>query len=82
MKKIFLSLVFVLSLACTVIKAQEGQTNLHETGRTFMRSGDVDNAILVLTRALQQDPKNVEIKKDLVMSHYYKRDYAKAKDQL
>ena len=82
MKKIFLSLVFVLSLACTVIKAQEGQTNLHETGRTFMRSGDFDNAILVLSRALQQDPKNVEIKKDLVMSHYYKRDYSKAKDLL
>ena len=81
MKKIVLSLIMALSLVCAV-KAQEGGTNLHETGRTFMRSGDFDNAILVLTRAIQQEPKNNEIRKDLVMSYYYKRDYAKAKEQL
>lgn len=82
MRKIFLSLVFILSLSGIAVNAQEGGTNLHETGRTFMRSGDFDNAILVLTRALQQEPKNIEVRKDLVMSHFYKRDYAKAKEQL
>src|SRR5215218_5541551 len=83
MKKIFFSVVVILGvLFTTIISAQEGQTNLHETGRTFMRQGDFDNAILVLTRALQQEPKNTEIRKDLVMSHFLKRDYAKAKDQV
>lgn len=83
MKKIFFSLVLVVAVICnTDVYAQEGQTNLHETGRSFMRSGDFDNAILVLTRASQQEPKNIEIRKDLVMSYFYKRDYAKAKDQL
>ena len=82
MNKIFLPLVLILSLFCTTVQAQEGEQNLHETGRTFMRSGDFDNAILVLTRALQAEPKNTEIRKDLVLSHYYKRDYAKAKEQL
>ena len=43
-----------------------------------MRSGDFDNAIIVLTRALQQDKNNLELQKDLVMSYYLKRDYAKA----
>lgn len=43
-----------------------------------MRSGDFDNAIIVLTRALQQDSKNLEMQKDLVMSYYLKRDYTKA----
>ena len=47
-----------------------------------MRQGDFDNSILVLTRALQQDPKNSEIRKDLVMSYYLKRDYAKAKENV
>jgi tetratricopeptide (TPR) repeat protein len=83
MKKIFFSLILAGTVLCGVnVYAQEGQTNLHETGRTFMRSGDFDNAILVLTRALQQEPKNIDIRKDLVMSYFYKRDYAKAKDQL
>ena len=43
-----------------------------------MRSGDFDNAIIVLIRALQQDKKNLEMQKDLVMSYYLKRDYTKA----
>ena len=81
MKKIFFFFVFSLGILVTTT-AQEGGTNLHETGRTFMRQGDFDNSILVLTRALQQDPKNTEIRKDLVMSHFLKRDYAKAKEQV
>ncbi len=51
---------------------------LHETAKNFMRSGDFDNAIIVLTRALAQDKDNLEMQKDLVMSYYLKRDYAKA----
>ena len=81
MKKIFFFFVLSLGVLVTTI-AQEGGQNLHETGRSFMRQGDFDNSILVLTRALQQDPKNSEIRKDLVMSHFLKRDYAKAKEQV
>lgn len=51
---------------------------MQETARGFMRTGDYDNAIIVLSRALQQDKKNLELQKDLVMSYYLKRDYAKA----
>ena len=82
MKKVFLSFL-LLSVLFTGIKAdaQEGE-NPHETGRTFMRSGDFDNAILVLNKALQQDSKNKDIRKDLVMAYYYKRDYSKALDNI
>lgn len=83
MKKLFLLFVLLSGLLVnSSIQAQEGEQNLHETGRTFMRQGDFDNAILVLTRAIQQDAKNVEVRKDLVMSYFYKRDYAKAKEHL
>ena len=51
---------------------------MHETAKAFMRTGDFDNAIIVLTRALQKDSKNLELQKDLVMSYYLKRDYSKA----
>lgn len=77
MKKIFL-LLLVLSVSFSVM-AQPGDPKvMHETAKTFMRSGDFDNAIIVLTRALQQDKDNLEMQKDLVMSYYLKRDYQKA----
>lgn len=71
-----LSMLFVLSTT-----AQPGATKtMHETAKTFMREGDFDNAIIVLNRALQQDTKNLEMQKDLVMCYYMKRDYSKALD--
>jgi Tfp pilus assembly protein PilF len=79
--KYFFLLAFTVSGFLFQAKAQE-QQNLHETGRSFMKQGDFDNAIIVLNRALEQDPKNVEIQKDVVLSYYYKRDYTKARDQL
>ena len=45
-----------------------------------MRSGDFDNAVIVLQRAIQKDPSNLELMKDLTMSLYLKRDYQKALD--
>ena len=74
--------IFLLSLflfAGLVLSAQPTDSKtLQETARGFMRTGDYDNAIIVLSRALQQDKKNMELLKDLVMSYYLKRDYAKA----
>jgi Tfp pilus assembly protein PilF len=76
MKKYFF-LAFTL-LVTTFSFAQDDVKTLQETARTFMRSGDFDNAILVLNRALQQDNNNLELQKDLIMSYYLKRDYKKA----
>lgn len=77
MKKIS---VVLLAIGCSICSlAQPGDVKtMQETARTFMRSGDYDNAIIVLTRALQQDSKNLELQKDLVMSYYLKRDYTRA----
>ena len=79
MKKYFLFLITSFTLI-TSFAQQEDPKALHETAKNFMRSGDFDNAIVVLTRALQQDKDNLEMQKDLVMSYYFKRDYVKALD--
>jgi tetratricopeptide (TPR) repeat protein len=76
MKKI-LSL-FLLSLAALAVTAQDDVKTLHATAKTFLLSGDYNNAIIVLNRALLQDKKNLELQKDLVQAYYYKQDYAKA----
>lgn len=77
MKK-FLFLILTLFVSSLVFAQPEDPKKLHETARNFMFSGDFDNAIIVLTRALQQDKDNLEMQKDLVMSYYLKRDYVKA----
>jgi Tfp pilus assembly protein PilF len=73
MKRFFPALVAVFFTL-----AGHAQETAQETGRTFMRSGDFDNAILVFTRALQNDKNNYSLQKDLALSLYYKRDFAKA----
>src|SRR5947207_14911891 len=77
MKRLF-PLLIVLISASSVMAQPEDPKTLHETAKTFMRSGDFDNAIIVLTRAIQLDKNNLEMQKDLVMSYYLKRDYQKA----
>jgi Tfp pilus assembly protein PilF len=79
MKKYFLLLIAFFGAIISFAQPEDSKT-LHETAKNFMRTGDFDNAILVLTRALKQDNKNLELQKDLVMSYYLKRDYQKALD--
>ncbi len=71
-------LLFALSVSLAAEAQPDDTRKMQETARAFMRTGDFDNAIIVLTRALQQDSRNLELQQDLVMSYYYKRDFAKA----
>jgi Tfp pilus assembly protein PilF len=79
------SLLFFYSLVFTGVVAiaqTDDPKTLYENAKTFMHSGDFDNAIVVLNRALQSDKNNLDMQKDLAMSYYYKRDYEKALDQV
>jgi Tfp pilus assembly protein PilF len=55
---------------------------LHETGKQFMRGGDWANAVLVLNKALAKEPGSISIQKDLSLTYYYQRDFAKAKETI
>jgi len=75
--------VFVLILTLISISSfaqTEDSKTLQATARSFMQQGDFNNAVIVLTRALQNDKNNLELQKDLISSYYYKRDYDKALD--
>lgn len=72
-------LLFLFStLLFTIADAQPEEASARETARSFMRTGDWDNAILVLNKALQSDPSDLELSKDLAFSYLYKRDFARA----
>lgn len=78
MKRIFYVLVFLVLSQMTF--AQDDVNSIYETARTFMRTGDFDNAIVVLNRAYDKDRTRIDIQRDLAMCHYLKRDYANALD--
>jgi Tfp pilus assembly protein PilF len=48
-----------------------------ETARAFTHQGDFSNAIVVLNSALQKDPQNLELLKDLAFNYYWNKDYTK-----
>lgn len=79
MKKLFF-LSFFLVTGMIAFAQPEDPKQLHENAKTFMRTGDFDNAIIILTRIIQSGSKELEVEKDLVMAYYMKRDYAKALD--
>ena len=56
---------------------QDAKT-LQETARAFQRQGDFGNALVVLNKAIEKEPGNNEIKKDLVLTYYMNHDYDKA----
>ena len=59
-------------------QAQQPETKtLQETAKSFTRQGDYTNAIVVLTGAVQKDPQNLELQKDLAFNYYLQKDYAK-----
>ena len=78
MKKIFLVFISIGLLQNIFAQPGDDVKQMRENAQSFLRSGDYDNAILVLNRALQKDKNNLELQKDLVQAYYYKRDFAKA----
>ena len=58
----------------------QSAVELQSTARSFMQQGDYPNAVLVLNRALQMEPDNFEVIKDLSLSYYMQRNNAKALD--
>ena len=72
--------IFATIIACGLFLVGTAQTvsELQETARSFQKSGDFDNAILVLKKATDQEPGNVDLKKDLAISYYLARQYPAA----
>ncbi len=79
MKKILSAILF--SVTAFMAQAQGGDVSeLQQTAKTFMRSGDYDNAVIVLKRGLSLDAKNLELQKDLALTYFLKRDFTRAKE--
>lgn len=78
MKRILLSFLLMASLNQSFAQPSEDPKQLYETARTFMRQGDYDNALLVIKKALEKDPNNLDMLKDLEFIYFLQRNYEKA----
>ncbi|MEO6219330.1 MAG: tetratricopeptide repeat protein [Ginsengibacter sp.] len=77
MKRYFF-IIFWSSISICAFSQQEEAGTLHDNAKAFMRQGDYANASLILTRALQQYPNNIEIAKDLAFNYYLQKENKKA----
>lgn len=77
MRYFFLSIVFLVFLGSVTAQKETAQL-LQQTARSLIQKGDLDNAVLILDRAKQQEPNNIEILRDLCYANYLKRDFSKA----
>ena len=75
-RSFILPCVLVLSSLSAYSQQPEAKT-LQETAKTFTRQGDYTNAILVLTGAIQKEPQNLELQKDLAFNYYLQKDIPK-----
>lgn len=76
--KRLLCIVFLFTASFCYAQPAQDVSTLHQTAQTFLRQGDYENAILVLTKALQMQPNDLQMTKDLLFAYYIKRDFAKA----
>lgn len=76
MKQLLVLLQFII--ATSIFAQPQDVATMHQTAKSFIGQGDYENAILVLNRALQIEPNNLELLKDIAFAAYLKRDYAKS----
>lgn len=75
---LFTAILFSSLMTASAQDASE----LYNTATGFIRDGDYSNAILVLNQALQQQPDNIDYKKQLGFAYYLQGDMNKAKNTI
>lgn len=73
MKIAFLAFLFT-GISGTLFAQNQSATQLQETARSFIKQGDYANAVLVLKKAVEQEPENIGVIKDLSLAYYYNND--------
>ena len=77
----YLFLLFVFA-AINASAQQTDAKTLQETARNFLKQGDYANAVLVLSRARQQEPDNADVVRELAFAYYMQEEYNKAEETI
>lgn len=76
------SLLFIFMILFFIGRGQESQdlSAMKESAKNYIRQGDYNNALMVLKRASEKNPTDLDIQKDLAFTYYLQKDFAKAKE--
>ena len=80
MKFLRITISFLFLIQCAV--AQQTVQQLRETALIFQRQQDYSNTIMVLAKALEMEPGNLDVLKDVAFTYYLSGDYAKAAQRI
>jgi Tfp pilus assembly protein PilF len=76
--------VLAIIFACfsVAVLAQDTQdlASMKEAAKNYIRQGDYNNALMVLNRAKEKSPTDLEVQKDLALTYYLQRDFTKAQE--
>lgn len=75
----FLVLSMVFGLTAT---AQQTVQQLRETAMAFQRQSDYSNTMMVLAKALELDPSNLTLQKDVALTYYLSGDFRRAAERV
>jgi tetratricopeptide (TPR) repeat protein len=78
----FLRITIFLLFLVQFTVAQQTVQQLRETALVFQRQQDYSNTIMVLAKALEMEPGNVDVLKDVAFTYYLSGDYAKAAQRI
>jgi hypothetical protein len=67
MRNVLTTLLFFIMLPAV---AQQSVTQLRETAIAFQRQGDYSNTLMVLSKALEKEPSNLTLLKDMAYTYY------------
>lgn len=72
----------ILLLCCFTATAQQTLQQLRETAIAFQRQSDYSNSLMVLEKALELEPNNLMLNKDVALTYYLSGDFRKAAERI
>ena len=82
MLMIRIRLFIILSFVFAAANAQQTVQQLRETAISFQRQSDFSNTIMVLAKALEMEPTNLTLLKDVAFTYYLAGDYKRAAERI
>jgi tetratricopeptide (TPR) repeat protein len=69
-------------MCCCSATAQQTVQQLRETAISFQRQADYSNTMMVLSKALEIEPTNLTLLKDVALTYYLSGDYKRAAERI
>jgi Tfp pilus assembly protein PilF len=74
--------IVISMVLCFTATAQQSVQQLRETAIAFQRQSDYSNTMMVLAKALELEPTNLTLHKDVALTYYLSGDFRRAAERV